>query len=202
MNDIQKRILEISYKNKFGCLSSTISSAPIIEEIYSKKQKQEQFILSSGHAALALFCVLEKYENKDAEYLFKKHGMHPHRDLNDGIHCSTGSLGMGITVACGYALANRGSNVYCLISDGECCEGSIWESLRFIKENNLNNLKVYVNVNGIMAYDTIDTKYLIERLRSFLPTINIVESKPLDFGFASGVLTHYYTLKKEDYNSL
>jgi len=202
MNDLQKRIIDISYANKFGCFSATISAAPIIDEIFSTKEKNERFVLSSGHAALALYCALEKYEGKDAEYLFKKHGMHPHRDLENGIYCSTGSLGMGLTVACGYALSNRNENVYCLISDGECCEGSIWESLRFIKENNLDNLKVYVNANGMMAYDYIDVEYLKHRLKSFLPSIIIKETPPLDWGFASGILMHYYSLKQEDYESL
>ena len=48
-----------------------------------------------------------------------KHGTHPHRDLEDKIYCSTGSLGMGIGIAVGMALADRSKNVYCLISDGE-----------------------------------------------------------------------------------
>lgn len=202
MNEIQKRIIDISYRNKFGSLSATITAAPIIEEIYKNKKDDEVFILSSGHAGLALYCVLEKYENKNAEYLFEKHGMHPHRDVTDGIYCSTGSLGMGLTVACGHALSNREKNVYCLISDGECCEGSIWEALRFIKENQLTNLKVYININGMMAYDFIDTVYLKERLLSFLPTIQIRETQPLNWDFASGIVTHYYTLKEEDLNSL
>lgn len=202
MNEIQKRIIDISYKNKFGSLSATISAAPIIEEIYKTKKENEPFILSSGHAGLALYCVLEKFLNKDAEQLFHKHGMHPHRDVDDGIQCSTGSLGMGLTVACGYALADRTKNVYCLISDGECCEGSIWEALRFIKEKGLSNLKVYVNINGMMAYDFIDTEYLKSRLISFLPDIQIRETKPLDWNFASGIVTHYYTLKEDDLRSL
>lgn len=67
-----------------------------MDEIYSNKNKEDIFILSCGHAALALYAVLEKYENADASKLFKKHGGHPHRNVKDGIHCSTGSLGMGL----------------------------------------------------------------------------------------------------------
>jgi transketolase len=130
--DLKKRILEIAYKNKLSHLGSYLSSLGIIEEIYKKKNPEDIFILSSGHAALALYVVLEKYENKNAEYLLKKHGGHPHRDEENGIYCSTGSLGMGITVAVGRALANPKRKVYVLISDGECAEGSIWEALRFI----------------------------------------------------------------------
>jgi transketolase len=138
----------------------------------------------------------------DAEYLFHKHGVHPHRNLEDNIHCSTGSLGQGLTLAVGYALANRDRKVYCLISDGEAGEGSIWESLRFIYEAKLDNLEVYANVNGMIAYDFIDKDYIINRLRAFLPRINIRETSPPDWPFAKGILTHYYVLKSEDMEKL
>jgi transketolase len=202
MNDLEKRVIDISYKEKIGHLSSNLNAVNIIEEIYQMKKPGEPFILSSGHAALALYTVLEKYEGQNAEQLFHKHGVHPHRDLSSGIHCSTGSLGMGLTVATGYALADRTRDVYCLISDGECGEGSIWEALRFIYEAKLTNLKVFANVNGMIAYDMIDREYINTRLKAFLPDINIRNTTPPDWSFAKGVLTHYYVLKPEDYESL
>jgi transketolase len=146
--------------------------------------------------------VLEKYLGKDAEHLFHKHGVHPHRNVEDGLPCSSGSLGMGLTVACGYALADRSRRVHCLISDGECGEGSVWEALRFIYEAKLDNLEVYVNVNGMIAYDFIDKEYIMNRLRAFLPRINIRETAPPDWSFAKGILTHYYVLKPEDLDQL
>ena len=173
MNKLKKRIVEIAYKNKLSHLGSYLSSVEIIDKIYKTKNKDDIFILSSGHAALALYVVLEKYEGRDAEELFKRHGGHPHRDEPNGIYCSTGSLGMGITVAVGRAMANKNKKVYVLISDGECAEGSIWESLRYIQESNLSNIEVYVNVNGYAAYDKVDTKYLVDRLKVFLPRIHI-----------------------------
>jgi transketolase len=202
MNDVERRVVDISYKEKIGHLSSNLNAVNIIEEIYKNKKADEPFILSSGHAALALYVVLEKYEGRDAEKLFHKHGVHPHRDLSDGIFCSTGSLGMGLTVATGYALADRNRKVHCLISDGEAGEGSIWESLRFIYEAKLDNLEVYVNVNGMIAYDFIDKEYIINRLRAFLPRINIRETEPPKWPWAEGILTHYYVLKPEDYEQL
>lgn len=202
MNDVERRVVDISYKEKIGHLSSNLNAVNIIEEIYKNKKADEPFILSSGHAALALYVVLEKYEGRDAEKLFHKHGVHPHRDLSDGIFCSTGSLGMGLTVATGYALADRSRKVHCLISDGEAGEGSIWESLRFIYEAKLDNLEVYANVNGMIAYDFIDKEYIINRLRAFLPRINIRETEPPKWPWAEGILTHYYVLKPEDYEQL
>ncbi len=202
MNDVERRVVDISYKEKIGHLSSNLNAVNIIEEIYKTKKPGDPFILSSGHAALALYVVLEKYEGQDAEKLFYKHGVHPHRDLGSGIHCSTGSLGMGLTVATGYALADRTRDVYCLISDGEAGEGSIWEALRFAYEAKLDNLKVYANVNGMIAYDMIDREYINTRLKAFLPNIRIRNTEPPKWPFAEGILTHYYVLKPEDYESL
>ena len=201
MVDLKKRILEIAYKHKLGHLGSYLSAAGIIDEIYKNKDPNDIFILSSGHAALALYVALEKYEGKNAEELFIKHGGHPHRDEENGIYCSTGSLGLGITVAVGRALANKNRKVHVLISDGESAEGSVWEALRFIKESNLSNIEVYVNVNGYAAYDKVDVKYLVDRLKVFLPTINIRYTSVNQYPFLRGLNAHYHIMSEEDYKS-
>tara|TARA_B110000977_G_scaffold68249_1_gene92608 strand:+ start:5776 stop:6387 length:612 start_codon:yes stop_codon:yes gene_type:complete len=199
MVDLKKRILEIAYKHKLGHLGSYLSAAGIVDEIYKNKDPDDIFILSSGHASLALYAALEKYEGKDAEELFLKHGGHPHRDEENGIYCSTGSLGLGITVAVGRALANKNRKVHVLISDGESAEGSVWEALRFIKESNLSNIEVYVNVNGYAAYDKVDVKYLVDRLKVFLPTINIRYTSVNQYPFLRGLNAHYHVMSEEDY---
>lgn len=201
MVNLKSRILEIAFKHKLSHLGSYLSAVNIIDNIYSKKHPEDIFILSSGHASLALYSVLEKYEGKNAEELFLKHGGHPHRCEEDGIYCSTGSLGLGITVAIGKALANKNRKVFVLISDGECAEGSIWEALRFIKENNLDNIEVYVNVNGYAAYDKVDTKYLVDRLKVFLPNINIEYTNVNQYPFLRGLNAHYHVMSEEDYKS-
>ena len=201
MVDLKKRILEIAYKHKLGHLGSYLSAASIVDEIYENKDPDDIFILSSGHAALALYAALEKYEGKNAEELFLKHGGHPHRDEENGIYCSTGSLGLGITVAVGRALANKNRKVHVLISDGESAEGSVWEALRFIKESNLSNIEVYVNVNGYAAYDKVDIKYLVDRLKVFLPTINIRYTSVNQYPFLRGLNAHYHVMSEEDYKS-
>ena len=201
MVDLKKRILEIAYKHKLSHLGSYLSAADIIDEIYENKNPDDIFILSSGHAALALYAALEKYEGKNAEELFLKHGGHPHRDEENGIYCSTGSLGLGITVAVGRALANKNRKVHVLISDGESAEGSVWEALRFIKESNLSNIEVYVNVNGYAAYDKVDVKYLVDRLKVFLPTINIRYTSVNQYPFLRGLNAHYHVMSEQDYKS-
>jgi transketolase len=199
MRLLEKRLMDITYQENLSHLSSTMSSLPIIEEIYAEKKEDEVFILSNGHAGLALYVVLESKYGIDAKELLHKHGIHPGKDLENKLYCSTGSLGSGLPIAVGHALADRSKNVYCMISDGEAAEGSIWEALRFAYTAKLDNLKIYVNINGMSAYEYLDTEYLINRLKTFLPTINIRQSQPVEFSFAKGLLTHYYVMKPGDY---
>ncbi len=197
---LYQRILDIAYTSKCSHLGSYFSAVDIIDDIFEQKNKDDIFILSSGHAAIALYCVIEKYYGIGAAKLFKKHGGHPHRDEENHIYCSTGSLGMGITVAVGRALANPNKKVYVLLSDGECAEGSVWESLRFIKEQNIENIEVYVNANGYAAYDAVDVDYLERRLKSFLPSINVIRTKVNQFSFLNGLNAHYHVMSKDDYD--
>ena len=198
--DLIERIVDIAFDNKLSHLGSYFSSVGIIEDIFINKHEDDIFILSSGHCAVALYVVLEKYLGHDASHLFLKHGGHPHRCEEDDLYCSTGSLGMGITVAVGRAVANPDRTVHCLISDGECHEGSVWESLKYIYENNLKNIKVYVNVNGYCAYDTVDTRYLVDRLKVFLPDINIIYTDVGTFPFLRGLNAHYHVMGPKDYS--
>ena len=200
MESLRRRILDICYKNKLSHLGTYFSSVGILDDIFRKKNKDDVFILSAGHAAVALYAVIEKYHGVDAEALFEKHGGHPHRDEANHLYCSTGSLGLGLPVAVGRAIANPEKKVYCLISDGECAEGSIWESLRFIQENSLDNIEVYVNVNGYCAYDKVDTKYLVNGLKSFYPDIHIVNTSVACYPFLRGINAHYHVMSEEDYN--
>jgi transketolase len=202
MHPTEKRIIDITYQEKLSHLSSCLSAWPIIHEIYNKKADDEVFILSNGHAGLALYCELEARYGIDPVKLLHKHGIHPGKDLENYLYCSTGSLGSGLPIAVGHALANRNKDVYCMISDGEAAEGSIWESLRFIHTAKITNLHVYANINGMSAYEYLDVDYLVKRLISFLPRIHIRVSEPTSFKFAQGLLTHYYVIKPEDYQSL
>ena len=82
---LKKRIIEISYKYKKSHIGSCLSAVDIIEEIYNLKGKNEKFVLSEGHAAIALYCVLEKHEGRNPEYLLQRHGIHAGRDEENGI---------------------------------------------------------------------------------------------------------------------
>lgn len=202
MSPIKQRILQIAYKNKLCHLGSYLSSVEIIDNIYSKINEDDIFILSSGHAALALYVCLEKYYGIDAEYLFAKHGGHPVLDEDNKIFCSTGSLGLGIAYGLGRAIGSPNKQVHILISDGECSEGSVWETLALIVKFELKNIHIHVNVNGYSAYDEIDTGYLIRRLKSFLPDINLHFTDVNQTDFLNGLNAHYHIMTEEDYKSI
>ena len=190
---MRERILEISKKHNLSHLGSCVSMVEILEAIYKVKKPNEPLVLSNGHAGLALYCALEKYEGKNAEELFEKHGVHPNRDEENGIWCSTGSLGMGVTIAVGMALADRTRDVYCTISDGECAEGSIWESFRIAQEQQLTNLKIYLNMNGWSAYRETNKDLLhLDFLNSSL--VNVFQTNSDINDDIKGLDSHYKTL--------
>ena len=197
--DLKKRIVEIAYKYKLGHLGSYLSSVEIVDEIFSKMDKDDIFILSSGHCALALYVCLEKYHGINAEEMFLKHGGHPHRDEQNKIYCSTGSLGLGLPIALGRAVANPNRKVWVLISDGESAEGSIWESLKTIYEENISNIKVFVNINGLCAYKEVDMDYISQRLKSFLPNINLRYTTVEQYPFLKGLNAHYHVMNENNY---
>ena len=198
MKDLYKRLLDICYERQLHHLGSYFSALQIIDQIYSEMDKDDIFILSNGHAVVALYVILEKYYGLDAVELHEKYGDHPKRNELDKLHCSTGSLGMGVTVAVGRALANPDRDVYCLLSDGECAEGSVWEALRFAYENKVTNLKLYVNANGWSAYDTVDLDYLENRIKAFHPDVNYVRTTVEHFGL-KGLHAHYTNFNEQQY---
>jgi len=202
VNKLEKRIIELSYKYGATHIGSCLASVNVIDKIYQVKQKDAPFILSNGHAALALYVALEKWEGKDAEELWKKHGTHPNRDLEDGIYCSTGSLGQGITVGVGMALADRKNKVYVLMSDGECAEGAVWEALQVAAKQKLENLNIAVVCNGYSAYGRVDVDDLDTRLNTFYPTLCFRTNLFNLPDWIQGLAGHYLKLDEKQYKEL
>jgi len=202
MDDLQKRVIELSFKHQKPHIGSCLTSVGLIDKIYSVKKKDEPFILSNGHAGLALFCVLEKYEKKDAEKLCLKYGTHPRRCLKDGIWVTTGSLGHGLPIAVGMALANPKRNVYVLTSDGEMAEGSMWEALRIAADLRLENLRITVDANGHGAYSLIDADLLDLRMNYFYPSL-VIKTNTYDYPeYLNGIKGHYTVLDEAKYEEV
>lgn len=192
MNTLHDRVIEISKKLHLAHVGSNLTAVNIIDEIYQTKEKDEKFILSCGHAGLALYVVIEKHERINAEEIYQHHGAQPSRCDKHKLYCSTGSLGQGLPIALGMAMADRTKNVYCLISDGECFEGTIWESANIIRKYHVTNLKIYLNFNGWAAYDKVD-KHMIRNVKQIMPSVEIRKTNVEDYGL-KGLLAHYIVL--------
>lgn len=199
MNDLEKRVLEISYKKQLAHIGSALTALPIIKEIYETKNEDERFVLSSGHAGLGLYVVLESMGGRNADEIFDHHGVHPDRCEECGLACSTGSLGHGVGVAVGMALADRSKRVFCLLSDGECMEGSVWEALRLAEEKNLDNLWLYFNFNGFGGYKRLNLYSLYAKINTFRVNKKIYFTSIPQL---PGLSAHYTVLTKEHYEKL
>lgn len=189
---LKKRILDISYELKLSHIGSCLTALEIIYDIYKKKKEDEKFVLSSGHAHLAHAVVMEEFKViKDAKKNIEEFGIHC--DRRGGCDFSTGSLGHGIGAAVGMALANRSSDVYCLISDGEMAEGSVGEALRIKDELGLDNLVVHLNFNGWAAYK----KTYVQQIP---PLVTTHMTALLDWpNWLNSQLGHYKVLNEEEY---
>jgi transketolase N-terminal domain/subunit len=122
--------------------------------------RRDRFVLSKGHAAFALYAALHQagiFSDQDMKRPICGPDALPRRQVMrnpaHGLEATCGSLGMGLGYACGLAIAlkrkNLPSHVYVLLGDGECDEGSIWEAAAFAAHNQLANLTVIVDANGL-----------------------------------------------------
>ncbi len=199
--NLKKRILDLSFKHNLSHIGSCLTAVDIIDKIYKRKKEYEPFILSSGHAGLALYVVLEKYYGYDAEKLLDKHGVHPNRDVEHDIWCSTGSLGHGIGIGVGYALSNRSRRVYVVMSDGELAEGSVYEAFNVIAREKLGNMNIHVNYNGWGAYRRITTKQVVNvtSIISDACDVYVHRTKAPPVSFLKDLKAHYSVMTEEDY---
>ena len=120
---------------------------------------RDRFVQSKGHACLSYYAALVEtgYITKEQMYTFKGDGSflsgHPSRNMKYGIEISSGSLGNGFAIACGMAKAAKikkeNHKVFCLVGDGECNEGIIWEAAMNGAKNKLDNLIAIVDRNGV-----------------------------------------------------
>jgi len=183
-HDIRNTILDISWEAHVGHVGSAFSIVEILTSLYFGILKEKSntrawktsdiFVLSKGHAAPALYATLYErglISKKDLfSYcqngsLFEEHPNH----LIPSIEVSTGSLGHGLSIGVGYALATRitkkKKNVAVLISDAECNEGEMWEAALSAAHHKLNNLYVFMDYNKTQAFGTTQDVLGLEPLR-------------------------------------
>jgi len=198
---IRKIIIEESKRANVGHIGSALSIADILAVLFqgvlhgtgTNDPARDRFILSKGHAALALYAALylrailsrDQLQTYCCDGSFL--GVHPEHRL-DGIDFSTGSLGHGLAIGSGVALASRLREIYyrsfVLVSDAECNEGSLWESVMFAAHHKLSNLIVIVDNNGQQAFgktkEVIDLEPLGEKWRAFGWEVHHVEGHDTD----------------------
>ena len=162
-------VLESVFGAKSGHPGGSLSIADLLAYLYLKELKinpkspkdpaRDRFVLSKGHAAPALYSALAHmgfFELEDLKSLRKMGSPlqgHPNMNSTPGVDMSTGSLGQGISAACGMALGAKldglGIRVYCVLGDGEIEEGQVWEALMFASHYNLNNLCLFIDNNQL-----------------------------------------------------
>jgi len=185
--DIRKKILQISNSAKSSHVGSSLSIVDILVVLYKKFLKKNIFILSKGHACLAYYCVLQKF-NYITDKILNSYGKNNTILLSHvshkvpGIVFSTGSLGHGLPYAVGRALAEKidkkNKKIYVLISDGELNEGTTWESLLFASFHKLDNLIIIIDYNKIQSLDftknVLQVEPLNKKLISFGCNVKII----------------------------
>jgi transketolase len=165
--EIRELTAEVFLKCGFGHLGGSFSIVEALAVLFGKQMKinpedpnwneRDWFILSKGHAGPSYYSTLalKGYFPLKYVYTLNENGTflpsHPDRQKTPGVDCTTGSLGQGLSQAVGVAyglkLKKRSSHVYCIIGDGECNEGQIWESLQFASHHKLNNLIILIDNN-------------------------------------------------------
>jgi transketolase len=187
---IRRHCVEMTGRANAAHIGSSLSMADLLAVLYGRILRfdparpawpdRDRFVLSKGHGCAALYAVLAEcgfFATAELETFYQNgtrlagHTMH----RVPGIELSAGSLGHGMPVATGMALAAKrdghSHRVFCIMSDGECDEGSVWESALFAPHHGLDNLVVIVDYNKIQSLgrvkEVIDLEPLADKWRSF-----------------------------------
>jgi transketolase len=186
---IKKTLLETAYLLQLGHIPSSLSALEILYVLYNKitnitknnagAKHRDRVIISKEHCRLAQICILTENGLLDKKYLdsFCVNGGRLGHDIYgivskepiQAIDISIGSLGHGLSVGIGLALG--GDDVYVLLGDGECQEGSIWEAIIFAGHHKLNNLTIIIDKNDIQiecyTRDMLNMENIGERIKTF-----------------------------------
>ena len=172
---IRRHVVRMTHAAKASHVGTSLSMADLLAVLYSgilnvdpadpERPDRDRFVLSKGHGAAGLYAVLAERDFFPLERLaeFYRDGSplvgHVTRGGIPGVDASTGSLGHGLALACGMALAGirdrRPYRVFALLSDGECDEGSTWEAALLARQHGLENLVAIVDYNKIQSLGTV-----------------------------------------------
>ena len=201
------RMLQLHHDAGVGHIGGNLSALDAMLYLHHYVMSTEdQFVLSKGHAAGALYVTLWSRGILQESDLCSFHddgtllsGHPPPRRL-EGIPVATGSLGHGLPMACGMALARKlrkqPGQIFCLCSDGEWQEGSNWEALIFARHHNLSNLVVLVDVNGLQGFGSTQTVASMNDLGKYMEAFGL-RTRELD-GHLEASLEQINTRSVED----
>ena len=168
-NIARQKIIEMTTACEGGHLAGSLSCIDILIALYFRVlqhrpgdpgwKDRDRFIMSKGHGAPAFYTALAMsgYFSKEELFTLRKIDSrlqgHPDSKKLPGIEISTGSLGQGLSAAVGMALGNTmdgrlSSEVFCLMGDGECDEGQVWEAAMFAAHNHIDNITAIIDRNG------------------------------------------------------
>jgi transketolase len=188
---IRRHVVRMTHRAKSSHVGTSLSMTDLLAVLYGKILRvnpaephcpdRDRFILSKGHGAAGVYAVLAEKGFFPVEELdtFYQNGSalagHITRSDVSGIEVSTGSLGHGLAIACGMALAGQRDHrlyrVFVLLSDGECDEGSTWEAILFASHHHLDNLVAIVDYNKIQSLarteDTLALEPFGDKWRAF-----------------------------------
>ena len=214
-------IIESTYAAKCGHPGGSLSSADLLTYLYCKEMKidpenphweeRDRFVLSKGHAAPLLYSTLANRgffpveDLKTLRHIGSYLQGHPNMNEVPGVDMSTGSLGQGVSAACGMAkgfqFQNKPNRVYALLGDGEIEEGQVWEALMFAAHYKLDNLCVFIDNNNLQIDGEISkvmSPYPIdEKLRAFGFETEVIDGH--DFDAIEAALAHARETKGKPY---
>jgi len=190
--NVRKDVLLMTSRVGAGHIGSILSIVDIVSVLYAKIMKydihnpmlvnRDRFILSKGHAGACVYATLAEvgfFDKKELNNYYNPNGTvlsgHVTHKNNLGVEFSTGSLGHGVSVAVGMALAGKmnknNHKVYALAGNGECNEGAIWEAMMFAAHNKLDNFVLIVDNNKMQAMgdskNILDMGSLTEKFAAF-----------------------------------
>lgn len=188
---LRKTILQMIHRAHVSHIGAAFSIIDVLYVLYFKIANvnaenvgdinRDRIILSKGHASAALYAVLAYKGLLPMDYLntYAVNGgklpCHIDKEISPGLDASTGSLGHGLGLACGLALASKAdglkNRIFVLLGDGECNEGSVWEAIMFAVAQKLTNLTIIIDKNNLQAFgynkDIIKQDNLEKQFESF-----------------------------------
>lgn len=160
--EIRCLLSEMFLKRGDGHIGGSFSIVEVLAVLFGSyiehnDEEKDWFVLSKGHAGPAYYATLSLlgYIGEKDIFTLNENGTilpsHPDRNKTPGVDCTTGSLGQGISQAVGIAyglkVQGKAGHVYCIVGDGECNEGEVWEAFQFASNKKLSNLTIFIDYN-------------------------------------------------------